>query len=196
MAIQAGAFGSSISPEFEQTYVNSGMMTGLTSSDLTGMDASAVVNFSWGQLYFEGCLTFAPVTAGGDSGSLWARYDESADRARPVGLHFAGSDTRSVASLRAPPALRRGVHVGGVEDAVGGRLFTTLFPTIALSLSFPRSRHGSPPSVRAVRDRKFKPCGKLDAILEETNIFNCFYTSRMQSPTFGLLRAGTEKRPG
>lgn len=92
-----GAFGSSISPEFEQTYVNSGMMTGLTSSDLTGMDASAVVNFSWGQLYFEGCLTFAPVTAGGDSGSLWARYDESADRARPVGLHFAGSDTRSVA---------------------------------------------------------------------------------------------------
>lgn len=78
-------------------YVKSARTSTIRSSPLRARDVSADINAGWTTLYYEGLITFDPVSTGGDSGSLWARYDRGVDTYYPVGLNFASSDTRAFA---------------------------------------------------------------------------------------------------
>jgi hypothetical protein len=90
-----GDLGSPERPTFSGRYVNDGRTTGLTSARLVAVDVSVNVNSGGTTLPYSGVDAYENYSRGGDSGSLTARYNASANRAHPVGLHFAAGSDRS-----------------------------------------------------------------------------------------------------
>lgn len=96
-----GSPGESEIANFSDTYVKSGRTTNIKSALLRDRDVSTSIGYGSFSLYYEGLIIFAPVSQGGDSGSLWARYDRAQDTYHPIGLHFAGSTDKSDPNARA-----------------------------------------------------------------------------------------------
>ena len=86
-----GSPGASEVANFEDTYVKSGRTTDLKSSLVLDRDVSANIDHGWATLYYEGLVTFEDVSRGGDSGSIWARYNRTQDTYHPAGLNFAST---------------------------------------------------------------------------------------------------------
>lgn len=86
-----------ISPVVGEQYTNFGRTTGLTSSILVAVDATSTISYKWGSVYYEDLLHFTRFTDGGDSGSVTGKVAPETADVNPIGLHFAGSSTRSLA---------------------------------------------------------------------------------------------------
>jgi len=89
-----------------------GRTTGLTTGEITGINATLRVHYDSGLARFVGQIIIEPggFSAGGDSGSLIVTNDESCN---PVGLLFAGSSTVTIANPIDLVLTRFGVTVDG-----------------------------------------------------------------------------------
>ncbi len=116
-ATPSDGYGTPSSDIFEGDLLNLevqkyGRTTGLTTGQVTGINATVRVRYSSGSARFVGQIIIEPggFSAGGDSGSLIVTNDESCN---PVGLLFAGSSTVTIANRIDLVLARFGVTVDG-----------------------------------------------------------------------------------
>jgi hypothetical protein len=92
-----------------------GRTTGLTTGQITGINATITVNYNTGTVRFVDQILISDgrFSQGGDSGSLVVTQTSGADDRRPVGLLFAGSNTHTIANPIDLVLDRFGVQIDG-----------------------------------------------------------------------------------
>lgn len=91
--LEIGVVAGTIAPALGMNIRKSGRTTGLTTGQITVLEATVNVSYGPGQVaQFEGQIVAGPMSQGGDSGSLVV----AADSLQAVGLLFAGSEQSTI----------------------------------------------------------------------------------------------------
>jgi hypothetical protein len=93
--LEIGTVSGSLPAQLGMAVRKSGRTTGLTTGEITIMEATVTVNYGTGKdAVFENQLIMGPMSQGGDSGSLIV----AASSQQAVGLLFAGSEQSTIAN--------------------------------------------------------------------------------------------------
>jgi hypothetical protein len=89
-------YGEGMSPDFSRRVVHPSRRTGVSAGPLIAVDVTARVNHGWATLDYEDLISYEPISTGGSSGTLNVHVDPETGTSHPIGLHFAGGDTRGL----------------------------------------------------------------------------------------------------
>lgn len=106
-----------VAPAINMRVMKYGRTTGLTKARISDINVFTIVGYGPDYyLWFDGQILISGVgfSAGGDSGSLIV-VEKGADKRRPVGLLFAGSDTTTLANPIGPVLAAFGVTIDGEQ---------------------------------------------------------------------------------
>lgn len=83
--------------QFSRPLINPSARTGIVTARLTAVDVETTVVYDGVGYNFDNILAYEPIGKPGSSGSIVGHIDTQNETFHPVGLHFAGSDARSIA---------------------------------------------------------------------------------------------------